>query len=252
MELSFEIKGISYRFDSTKPLSIALPLRNGQENPSCYYAAPPVFEIIRMGDFTGSTAEGGPVNHKQITLAPHGNGTHTECFGHISSENAATINHCLQEYIFIAQVISIYPAKKDEDHSITLVDVINALNGNSPEALIIRTLPNEVSKQTMQYSGTNPPYLEPDVCTYLATIGVKHLLVDLPSIDKEIDGGVLLAHKNFWQYPLSIRKDCTITELAYISNYISDGIYLLNLQILNIDLDASPSQPVLYKVTLQE
>lgn len=249
MELNFDVKGISYYFDSEKPLNIALPLRNGKENPNCYYSHPPTFETIRIGNFIGSTTEGGLVNHKQIMLAPHGNGTHTECYGHISSETAASINHCLQEYLFLAQVISIYPSKKDKDYIVTLADVVNQLNGNTPEALIIRTLPNDHTKMTRQYSGTNPPYLEPEVCTYLATIGVKHLLVDLPSIDKEVDGGVLMAHKNFWQYPLAVRKNCTITELAYISNYISDDIYLLNLQILNIDLDASPSQPILYKVT---
>jgi kynurenine formamidase len=201
-----------------------------------------------MGGFTGSTAEGGPVNHKQITLAPHGNGTHTECYGHISSESAATINQCLQDYLFVARLISIYPAKEAEDFVITVRDVIEQLNGSSPEALVIRTLPNDHSKMTRQYSGTNPPYLEPELGTYLARIGVKHLLVDLPSVDKEEDGGLLLAHKNFWQYPLSVRKDCSITELVYITNTIPDDVYLLNLQVLNIHLDASPSQPILFKV----
>jgi kynurenine formamidase len=248
MEFIFASKGVYYKFDSAKPLNLSLPLKDGKENPNCYYANPVAFETIRTEDFTGSTAEGGPVNHKQITLSPHGNGTHTECYGHISSEKAATINHCLQEYWFIAQLISVYAAKRDEDHVITLSDVISQLNGGSPEALIIRTLPNDQSKMTHQYSGTNPPYLEPELCTYLAKIGVKHLLVDLPSVDKEVDDGALMAHKNFWQYPLPIRKDCTITELVYISNNITDGTYLLNLQVLNIELDASPSQPILYKL----
>jgi kynurenine formamidase len=252
MELSFTWKAVSYTFDSAKPITIALPLKNGIENPNCYYTDPVAVETIRMGGFIGSTAEGGPVNHKQVTLAPHGNGTHTECYGHISSEPAATINHCLQEYLFLAELISIYPAKKEEDYVITLTDIVEKLNGHSPEALIIRTLPNEHSKVTRQYSGTNPPYLEPELCAYLATIGVKHLLVDLPSVDKEVDAGLLLAHKNFWQYPFPLRKNCTITELVYISNNIPDDVYLLNLQILNIDLDASPSQPILYKVISKE
>lgn len=252
MELSFTWKAVSYTFDSAKPLTIALPLKNGVENPNCYYTDPIAVKTIRMGDFIGSTAEGGPVNHKQVTLAPHGNGTHTECYGHISSEPAATINHCLQEYLFMAELISIYPAKKEEDYVITITDIVDKLNGHSPEALIIRTLPNEHSKMTRQYSGTNPAYLEPELCAYLATIGIKHLLVDLPSVDKEADAGLLLAHKNFWRYPFPLRKDCTITELVYISNNIPDNVYLLNLQILNIELDASPSQPILYKVFSKE
>ena len=34
--------------------------------------------------FTGSVAEGGSVNFRNIAFNPHGNGTHTECLGHIT------------------------------------------------------------------------------------------------------------------------------------------------------------------------
>ncbi len=77
---------------------------------------------------------------------------------------------------------------------------------------------------------------------------MKHLLIDLPSVDKERDEGKLLAHKAFWNYPENPREDCTITELIYVPDSINDGRYLLNLQIASFHNDASPSKPVLYKI----
>ncbi len=45
---------------------------------------------------------------------------------------------------------------------------------------------------------------------------MKHLLIDLPSVDKENDQGKLLAHKAFWDYNGEQRMDATITEFVYI------------------------------------
>ena len=50
----------------------------------------------------------------------------------------------------------------------------------------------------MQYSNTNPPYLLDAAANYLKEKGIKHLLIDLPSVDKEKDNGKLLAHNAFW------------------------------------------------------
>ena len=76
----------------------------------------------------------------------------------------------------------------------------------------------------------------------------EHLLIDLPSVDREEDGGKLLAHKAFWQYPDNVRKNCTISELIFAENGIKDGIYLLNIQIASFEIDVSPSKPVLYEL----
>jgi hypothetical protein len=74
------------------------------------------------------------------------------------------------------------------------------------------------------------------------------LLLDLPSVDPESDNGLMLAHKAFWNYPENPRFDATISEMIYAPAEISDGLYLLNLQIAAIESDASPSKPVLYKL----
>jgi len=114
--------------------------------------------------------------------------------------------------------------------------------------LIIRTLPNTENKKTKIYSNTNPPYLLPEAAQYIKESNIKHLLLDLPSVDKERDKGLLAAHKAFWGDPKSIRHGCTITELIYVPDIIEDGYYLLNLQLAPFENDAAPSRPLLFKL----
>ncbi len=247
IQLSFNNR--NYQADLEKPLDISLPLKDGNENPNCYWAEPVTMETIRSGDFVGSVKEGGSVNYQKLTITPHGNGTHTECYGHISADNV-TLNKCLTEFHFMAEVITVTPEQTSSgDFVVKRIALVEKIRNKSVEAIIIRTLPNSESKKTAQYSGTNPPYIDHEAITYLVELGVKHLLIDLPSVDRESDGGKLLAHKAFWQFPERIRKNCTITELVYVNDQIADGLYLLNLQITSLEMDASPSKPVLYNLT---
>jgi arylformamidase len=237
-----------YRIDLSEPLDISMPLRSGVKSANAWYASAFEATPVVMGDFVGSVAQGGFVNFCDVKINPHGNGTHTECVGHISKE-PFTINQCLQTFFFLAKVISIFPIRMDNgDHIIYKELIQKKMNGIVPEALIIRSLPNDRLKMTAQYSGKNPPYFHHDALNYLQKIGVKHLLTDLPSVDREEDGGKLLAHRAFWQYPHAIRSDATITELIYVPAPVQDGNYFLNLQIASFELDASPSKPVLYKI----
>ncbi len=239
----------TYRTDLTRPHDISLPLKEGNENPNCYHAEPVTIETIRSGDFIGSVQEGGSVNYQKLSITPHGNGTHTECYGHISVDNA-TINQCLTDFHFMAEVISITPEPTASgDLVISRQSLAEKIKNKTVQAIVIRTLPNVDAKRTAQYSGTNPPYLDHEAAVYLVELGVKHLLIDLPSVDRESDGGKLLAHKAFWQFPERTRKNCTITELVYVPDAIKDGLYLLNLQITSLEMDASPSKPVLYNLT---
>ena len=74
------------------------------------------------------------------------------------------------------------------------------------------------------------------------------MLIDLPSVDKENDGGKLLAHNAFWNTAGSVRMDATITEFIFVPNSVEDGEYLLNLMIAPFENDATPSKPILYKI----
>lgn len=249
IELSYNAQ--KYKCDLSKPLDISIPLKNGDENPNCFWADPVIIETIKVGDFVGSVSEGGSVNYKKVVFTPHGNGTHTECYGHISTDEEGQITNCLKEFHVMAQLITLPISKRTNgDKFISFDSFKEKIGNNIPEAVIIRTTPNSTEKLNRQYSGTNPPYLDPEITKFLYTSDVNHLLVDIPSVDKEEDGGILKAHKNFWNTDNTPRKHSTITELIYINDAIKDGIYLLNLQVPSLVLDAVPSKPVLYQIEL--
>lgn len=238
-----------FNVDLSKPMDISIPLISGQTGPNCFYA--PLFETspYKDGDFIGDTRNGSPVNFYNVKLNPHGNGTHVECVGHISKERVS-INNCLKNTHHIAKLISLYPQKVDNGDRIITKDIIkNCLEDlDGEQALLIRTMPNTDDKKNRNYSGTNPPYFSPDAIGLILDAGIKHLLTDLPSIDREEDGGNLTGHKTFWGYPQILDLEKTITELVYITDEIEDGTYFLNFQIPPFDLDAAPCKIVLYKM----
>ncbi|GAA4352720.1 cyclase family protein [Hymenobacter saemangeumensis] len=251
MLATFPHAGHSYSFDPTAPLDISLPLAPGPEQVNCFWAEPVQFDTIRVGSFVGSVALGGSTNYQRVHLTPHGNGTHTECYGHISPDPAVTLNQCLRRFLFVARLVSLAPRPQPNgDLVVMLADVQAALGEEAlPEAFILRTLPNEEAKRHRQYSGTNPTYIEPALAQFLVDNNVQHFLLDLPSVDREEDAGQLLAHHAFWRYPAQPRCGATITELIFVPNEVADGLYLLNIQVTSLELDASPSKPVLYRLT---
>lgn len=247
MKINLIWEGKKLEADLSKPLSIALPIRDGDKNPNCYFANPVRFEVIRGDGFVGSTKLGGPVNHQKLTLSPHGNGTHTECYGHITDLGAVIVEK-LKSFHHFAQLISLKPVELEGDLVIDRTTVKKAKLQKGINSLVIRTLPNSDEKQTKVYSGQNPPYFTEDAMDYIVDCNIEHLVTDLPSVDREQDGGNLLAHKSFWNIKDSVRENATITELAFIPDHIKDGLYLLNLQILSLHMDASPSNPNLYSL----
>jgi len=242
-----EIKNQKYTVDLSRPLDISIPMLASGKNLSAWYLGKPTIEPVQMDDWEGSVKKGASVNFNNISFNPHAHGTHTECVGHISKE-FYSVNKTLLQFFFLSEVISVTPETRGDDMVILASEVERLLAGKQPQALVIRTLPNTSKKKTMQYSDTNWPYLEEEAANYIREIGVSHLLIDLPSVDKEKDDGKLLAHKAFWNYPDATRHDATITELVYVPNDVEDGIYLLDLQIAPFENDATPSKPILYKI----
>ncbi len=236
----------SYQANLAEPLDLSIPLREGPNTVNCFYA--PLMETapVVAGDFIGSTQAGGPVNFLNVRLNPHGNGTHTECVGHIAKEHHS-LNQSLKNFHHIARLITLYPTRIDNGDRVILKQQLEeCLQPREVNALIIRTLPNEEQKCQRHYSGTNPPYLHHEATSYLVDCGIEHLLLDLPSVDREEDDGLLLSHRAFWLYPDKTRNNSTITELIYVKEGVKDGLYLLNLQIASFEIDVSPSKPVIY------
>jgi len=198
MQATINIGDTNYTIDLSKPLDLSLPLKNGEENPNCFWAPYPMFEPYKAGSFVGATYTGSPVNFYNVKINPHGNGTHTECVGHIALEKYS-IRTCLQQHWFKARLISANPTKMDNGDSVVLKQTIEPLLKNIADctALIMRTLPNDEKKRTKPF-WNYPPY------------GTKATTEDLQKV----------------------RQHCTISELLFIPTAVQDDDYFLNLQTI--------------------
>ncbi|MBA2379771.1 MAG: cyclase family protein [Blastocatellia bacterium] len=250
--------------DVTEFWDLSIPLRFGGEQPNAYGVERANSEPVRAGSLVGDTRLGGSVNFEQYTFIPHCNGTHTECVGHLTHARIS-IRNCLKDVFMEAALISVEPETDREggDLLITreaIAKCVAAADAGATDALIIRTRPNDESKLTRQY-GTEadgamriPPYFTTDAIRSIVARGVRHLLCDLPSIDRIYDEGKLINHRIFWnveegsfEVNAETRINCTITELIYVPDHIADGRYMLNLQIAPFDSDCAPSRPILMR-----
>ncbi len=256
---TIKIKNKTYTIDLDAPIDISIPMRFNGPQPNAYGVEAAISEPVRAGDLVGDTTLGGSVNFEQYTFIAHCNGTHTECVGHITNESI-TIRDCLKDVLIPAVLVSVEPEQDGNDFIISREVLMSKTKAVAAvratgTALIVRTLPNDYTKLTRQYNSDNiPPYFEIEAMDLIVERGFKHLLVDLPSIDRLFDDGMVLNHRKFWNVEpgrFEIYADSriynTITELIYVPNGIQDGEYLLNLQIAPFESDAAPSRPILFK-----
>jgi len=270
MTSTIKIDGIEFAID--KFIDISIPLRFNGPQPNAYGVALASSSPCEAGELVGDTRQGGSCNFEQYTFIPHCNGTHTECVGHITRERISVVE-CLVDAFMPAMLVSVEAEDIGGDRVITarlLADVLTpmALAGGTPalqsagetpalQSLIVRTLPNDEGKLTAVYDGENvPPYFSTDAMELIVAAGYKHLLVDLPSIDRLFDEGKLINHRIFWNVEQGsfetgpeTRVNSTITELIYVPDNIADGEYLLNLQIAPFAADAAPSRPIILPIS---
>ncbi|HMU15082.1 MAG TPA: cyclase family protein [Flavobacteriales bacterium] len=249
-------KGQRYRIALNDPIDLSLPLDPDAPGPLAWYAGAPRMEPVRDGAMVYAVAHGAAVNFRDVHFNPHAHGTHTEGVGHITHA-VHPVGDVLTRYFFTAQLLSVSPEVqryKDglTDQVITLQQLQAGLGGTRPEALVLRTLPNDYTKRTRIWSGQNPAYIEGVAAAWLRTIGIRHLLIDTPSVDRESDDGVLSAHHAFWDHPANTDLERTITEMIFVPNEVHDGDYLLELQLPRFMNDAAPSRPVLYALLPHE
>jgi kynurenine formamidase len=241
------------------PIDISIPLRFDGPQPNAYGVEPASSHACEYGDLIGDTRRRGSCNFERVTFIPHCNGTHTECVGHITNERIA-IRDCLQDVLIPAVLVSL---EGDAAESGDLVIGKDALSKRmytpradvGGSALIVRTLPNDDGKLSRRYDEKNiPAHFTAEAMHFVVACGFKHVLVDLPSIDRLFDEGRLLNHRIFWnvepgsfEIDEETRINSTITELIYVPNEVEDGEYLLNLQIAPFAADAAPSRPILFR-----
>jgi kynurenine formamidase len=237
--------------ETNEPIDISISLVAGEKNLRAWYVNPPEMKPVMENGFVGSVALGGSVNFRSIFFNPHGHGTHTECLGHITPE-IYSVNKSLKTYFFKAQLVTVTPIESKINGELDAIIHRQLLKEGewdaTIDALLIRTIPNSSSKTHNDYSATNPPYLSLDCIALLNERGIQHLLIDLPSVDRENDGGALAFHHQFWGVPDKLNFERTITELIYVPDSVEDGTYLLELQTAPFENDASPSRPILYQI----
>lgn len=248
MRLSFEHNGKIWSADTINGIDLSNPVSRDGQGVEAYYIPPASFTPFKAGDFVGSIELGGSCNCESIAFCAHGNGTHTENASHVMI-NVDPISQMPWTGLMMARLISIEPvAMPSGDLCIQYSQLVDRLNELSETALIVRTLPNNSSKKERHFSGSNPPYFEAEALQYVKEKGVLHLLFDMPSVDREEDGGIMAAHKHFFTDQSGARLGATITELIFVPEQAEDGIYLLNLQIPSMQTDAVPSRPIIYPI----
>lgn len=269
MKLTASIGGAIWEIDTARGHDIAVALDFDGPQPSLYGTEAATALPWRSGDFVGDTRLGGSCNVSRVTLVPHCNGTHTECIGHISDERVFLAD-VLRPGLIAASLVTVRPEPAQGESSLP------ALDGTEPvisarllqkeidqtmkgflDALVIRTSPNHPEKAYRAWQ--EAPFFTVEAMKLLIAHGVRHLVVDLPSLDRLSDDGKMAAHRTFWQTGEegadgmppedgeAIRR--TVTELVYIPDSVHDGPYLLDLQIPAFRSDAAPSRPILYPVS---
>ena len=285
ISLSTTNNGLNFNVERFFDLSISVnPYLSPLEQVQTFGLPPSTAHPFSIGSFVASVDAGGSVNCPIVSsLCAHSNGTHTECVGHALPGRVTLSNILPIKPLLTAILLSVTPRpietagdKEADLRSDYLPGKIGDLvvSGNMLEesfkrlqieaeflnkgALIVRTFPNTEMKRIAQYGGTNPPYFTKCAMVWALEKGIHHLLMDLPSADREDDSGMLIAHRTFWGLDEKKNEETsttvfeysnkTITELIYVDNKINDGEYILNLQVSPINMDAAPSRPILIPV----
>src|SRR6185437_14663971 len=161
----------------------------------------PRSEPLRVGNFNGRVSDGASCNASVLTFAPHAHGTHTECVSHLTREPLDAWR-VVPQRLLVAVLLSVAPDTTDgsagdaSDAVITREALLAAWPAPPSDRLtaraaVIRTLPNAPDKFIAMAVTRVPPYLAAPAAEELVARGIAHLVVDVPSIDRIEDGGVL-------------------------------------------------------------
>ncbi|MFK8012860.1 MAG: cyclase family protein, partial [Marinicellaceae bacterium] len=237
----------TYQFNTDNAISIAITLHFNSQQPNHFGAEVATKTPLIGGEFIGDTKRGGSCNADSITLVPHCNGTHTETVNHIVHQKVPIGVH-LSHGLSLCQLITVTPVKADDstdnylpelDSSDDVIDLsvlqsqLNQKQLDTIQSLVIRTLPNHETKKACVYDGQHQyPFFTLEAMSWLAESGIKHLLVDMPSVDKMYDDGQLSNHHIYWNVVPQSRllndeshTDRTITEMVFVDDKIEDGLF---------------------------
>ncbi len=279
MIISFDFAGQQFECSLARGTSLAIPLDFAGAQPNFYGTAKASNSPLQLGEFVGDTTQGGSCNVDQIQLVPHCTGTHTETIGHIVDQDLF-IGSGIVDRFSTASLITVAPQPSraaiangetyrpeldEADQVLTRAQLETAFDslakkempGNeSTNSLIVRTSSDESLRSTTWDAKNRPAFFTVEAMELLIERGYQHLLVDLPSVDRMNDEGLLTNHHLFWNVKEGSHEltdecwqDKTISEMIFVPQSVADGFYLLNIQVPAFCSDAAPSRPIIYKPT---
>lgn len=237
--------------------SLALPAKSNGNTTAAYGLMPLRITPSQAGSWIGRRSEGSSVNCDDAQLCIHSGGTHTECAAHISDQSFG-IADIAPLRLLRCVLLDVAPESTPAGFAVLRGSLQRAWEHvlsepskrPAPQAIIVRSRrPSEVPHRN--WSGSQPPYFSPEAMEFLVEQGIEHLVTDLPSLDPEVDGGALRAHRAFFGLaPLHTARihAATVTELAWIPESLRPGVGLLRLDVMAWNSDAAPSRPIFYPI----
>lgn len=268
MKIEFEHAAKKYSCDLSKGTSLAIRIDFDGDQPN-HFGAPKASRAgLKLGNFVGRTSQGSGCNVDKISIVPHCNGTHTETVAHIVNQDVF-VGDVVPLHPMVALIVTLEPQSASDtgdqyrppfettDRIISAKQIKEAVgDATGVQALIIRTMPNPLSKKTGHYDQDHQPaFFSVDAMQAIVEMKVKHLLTDLPSVDRMYDDGLLTNHHLFWnvsershELTDESHREKTISEMVFVPDEVKDGFCLLSLQVPGFGTDAAPSRPVVYQI----
>ncbi len=209
---------------SGTPIRCSRPIIPDGENSGAFSLPNFGSSPVVIGSFVGKVSEGGSCNVPVYNFTPH-NLTHIETPNHIEDTGKDLSAFPPGFFCDIAQVVDLTDAAFEENY---------ILPEHLPETLeanfVIFRTPLSDQPSTADYSGTDPISFHPSTMQEIVDRWphVKVVLTDLPSVDKEDDGGKLLAHRNYFGLNADQKGALrAIVEFAHFPPLDSERYYIV-------------------------
>lgn len=173
MFLYCNISNKKYSFDSSKPLDISIQQKFDLNQPGFFNTELASKQVYKSDNFIGATELHGSCNVNVVNINIHCNGTHTESKQHID-HTAASIGDITTDHLIFSKLITVNPicysnTIKESYHpclnkndlivlSENIQDKLSDFDCEYLDAIVIRTLPNEIIKKSKKYNMSNSSY----------------------------------------------------------------------------------------------
>lgn len=227
--ISIKLEGNQFFLDLDKPIPIYL--QSQEDMPwACFgIGAMRKKQLYKINGSVGCRCE-------EITFCPHANTTHLETSAHVF-EDGVKPNYILHK---IQPLMAAYISN----------DLSKLPPSNDIMAVVFRSgvVWEAWNRKCFDFTGTTPPFITENCIknVFRSFPNLRYLLVDLPSVDPESDGGRLSCHKAFFN-----SGGIGIIELCSIPKNVPNGQYALSINPVSFDSDAVPCAPILYPLHIK-